>query len=70
MTDKPNFPPRPDAQPGVDRRGFLRGASVAAAVVIPLSADAEQLVMPTNHQAPARYKDSEHVQRFYDLNRR
>ncbi len=70
MTDKPKSPPRLNAPLRVDRRSFLRGASVAAAVVVPLAADAEQLVQPTNHQAPARYKDSEHVQRFYALNRR
>ena len=70
MTDKPKTPSRLDAPLRVDRRSFLRGASVAAVAVVPLAADAEQLVQPTNHQAPARYKDSEHVQRFYALNRR
>ena len=71
MTQKPEPPVKPDALPArADRRAFLRGASIAA-VAAPLSASAaERLVQPTNHQAPARYKDSEHVQRFYELNRR
>ena len=64
MTQKPETPVR------AGRRAFLRGASIAA-VATPLSVSAaEKLVQPTNHQAPARYKDSEHVQRFYELNRR
>jgi hypothetical protein len=63
MTEKSDKPAR------VDRRAFLRGASVAAAAV-PLAASAEQLKQPTNHQAPARYQESEHVKRFYALNRR
>ncbi|HYZ63135.1 MAG TPA: twin-arginine translocation signal domain-containing protein [Acetobacteraceae bacterium] len=53
----------------IDRRLFLRGAGVAA-VAAPLTASAEELRQPTNNQAPARYKESEHVKRFYELNRR
>ncbi len=68
MTDTPKAPGTASAR--LDRRSLLRGAGVAAAVAVPLSADAEQLVRPTNHQAPARYQESEHVKRFYDLNRR
>ena len=69
MTQKPQ-PPGLGAPGRADRRAFLRGAGVVA-VAAPLSASAaEKLVQPTNHQAPARYKDSEHVQRFYALNRR
>ncbi len=52
-----------------DRRSFLRGAGIAAAAV-PLSASAEVLRQPTNHQAPARYQESAHVKQFYALNRR
>ena len=63
MTDKIEKPIR------ADRRAFLRGAGLAA-VAVPLAAEAETLVQPTNHQAPARYVDSEHNQRFYALNRR
>ncbi len=74
MTQKPELPdlePRElEAPVRADRRAFLRGAGIAA-VAAPLSASAaEKLVQPTNHQAPARYKDSEHVQKFYELNRR
>jgi hypothetical protein len=53
----------------IDRRLFLRGAGVAA-VAAPLSAGAEELRQPTNHQAPPRYKETDHVKRFYELNRR
>ncbi len=63
MTDKPESPPR------VDRRSFLRGAGVAA-VAAPLAASAEQLAQPTDNQVPARYRETEHVTRFYELNRR
>ncbi len=52
-----------------DRRSFLRGAGIAAAAV-PLSASAEVLKQPTNHQAPARYQETAHVKKFYALNRR
>ena len=52
-----------------DRRAFLRGATVAAAAV-PLAASGEVLHQPTNHQAPARYQESDHVKQFYALNRR
>ena len=58
---------RPETR--VDRRGFLRGAGVAA-VAVPVAASAETLVRPTQHQAPARYQESDHVKRFYALNRR
>ncbi len=62
--------PKSDTPVRANRRAFLRGAGIAA-VAAPLSASAaEKLVQPTSHQAPARYKDSEHVQRFYALNRR
>ena len=52
-----------------DRRSFLRGAGITAAAV-PLSASAEVLYQPTNHQAPGRYQESAHVKQFYALNRR
>ena len=60
----------PAAKPARDgRRAFLRGTAVAAATV-PLAATAETLRQPTNHQAPARYQESDHVKQFYALNRR
>ena len=52
-----------------NRRRFLQGAG-AAAVAAPLAAKAETLVRPTNHQIGPRYQESEHVKRFYALNRR
>ena len=64
MTDKPDRPLR------VDRRLFLRGAGLAAVAAPATAIAAEKLVKPTEHRLPARYQDSEHVQRFYALNRR
>lgn len=52
-----------------DRRLFLRSATVAA-VAVPLAAKAETLVQPTSHQIGPRYQESEHIKRFYALNRR
>ncbi len=52
-----------------DRRLFLRGATIAA-VAVPMAAKAETLVKPTDHQIGTRYKESEHIKRFYELNRR
>ena len=61
--------PVPVETPRTDRRAFLRGAGIAAAAV-PLTASAEVLKQPTNHQAPARYQESAHAKQFYALNRR
>ncbi len=63
MTDKTDKPVQ------ANRRLFLRGAGVAA-VAVPLAAKGETLVRPTEHQIPARYQETEHVKRFYALNRR
>ncbi len=63
MTDEPEHPTQ------ASRRLFLRGAG-AAAVAVPLAAKGETLVRPTEHQIPARYQETEHVKRFYALNRR
>lgn len=65
MTDKTD---KPGTLRG-DRRLFLRGAAVAA-VAVPMAAKAETLVQPTDHQIGPRYKESEHIKRFYELNRR
>lgn len=64
MNEKPQAPAT-----RVDRRAFLRGAGLAAAAV-PVTASAERLVRPTDNQLPGRYKDTEHVRRFYAMNRR
>lgn len=63
MTNKLNEPIK------ANRRFFLRSASVVA-VAVPLAAKGETLVKPTDHQLPARYQESDHVKRFYALNRR
>jgi hypothetical protein len=63
MTDKNNEPIK------ANRRLFLRSASVAA-VAVPLAAKGETLVKPTDHQIPGRYQETDHVKRFYALNRR
>ena len=52
-----------------NRRLFLQAATVVAAAV-PLAAKAETLVQPTSHQIGARYQESDHIKRFYALNRR
>ena len=52
-----------------NRRLFLRGAGVAA-VAVPLAAKGETLVQPTSHQIAGRYQETDHVKRFYALNRR
>ena len=75
MTDKTQTPGEGqtpgDARGGtrVDRRIFLRGAGLAAAA-IPMTASAERLAKPTDNQISGRYKDTDHVRRFYAMNRR
>lgn len=74
MTDKTQTPGTQtpgEARDGarVDRRAFLRGAGLAAAAV-PVTASAERLVKPTDNQISGRYKDTDHVRRFYAMNRR
>lgn len=69
MTEKTQTPGAAPGSPRVDRRAFLRGAGVAAAAV-PVTASAERLVRPTDNQIPGRYKETEHVRRFYAMNRR
>lgn len=62
---------RKEAGTGVTRRGLLTGAGLAAAgaaaaTVLPQAAEAEET---PDEQVKARYRDNEHVKRFYDLNR-
>jgi len=59
-----------DGKVRVDRRMFLRGASVAAVAAPATAIAAEKLVKPTEHRLPARYQETDHVKRFYALNRR
>jgi hypothetical protein len=62
------------AKPGsLERRSFLRGLGIAAggAAAVPavaVAADAEKGEWP-EEQAKSRYRATEHVKRFYALNR-
>jgi len=62
------------AKPGIERRGFLRGLGIAAggaaaaAPAVAAAADAEKGESP-QEQAKSRYRATEHVKRFYALNR-
>jgi hypothetical protein len=68
QTDKRRMDGAPETL-RAERRVFLQGAAVAA-VAVPVAARAEALVKPTDHQIGTRYKESEHIKRFYELNRR
>jgi hypothetical protein len=57
---------------GIERRGFLRGAGIAAAgavAVVPAAAGAAEAHESPQEQVKARYRETDHVKRFYDLNR-
>ncbi|MEK9971294.1 MAG: twin-arginine translocation signal domain-containing protein [Ferrovibrio sp.] len=57
----------------LDRRGFLRtaGAGAAAAAVATVTAMPEQAAAAENAETrkKQRYKETEHVKRYYDSNR-
>lgn len=57
----------------LDRRSFLRsaGAGAAAVAVVTVAAQPEQAVAAENAETrkKQRYKETEHVKRFYDSNR-
>jgi len=56
---------------GVTRRGLLTGAGVAAgaaAAAVALPGAAEAIESP-QEQAKSRYRETDHVKRFYALNR-
>ena len=66
---------RPDLnRPDLDRRGFLKGlgtgaagvATVAAGVTAPAPAEAAE---SATDKKKARYKESEHVKKYYATNR-
>jgi hypothetical protein len=62
----------PQAAP-LNRRAILGGTGVvaaAAAVVTVLRADDAEAFQATPAQKAGRYRESEHVKRFYALNRR
>jgi hypothetical protein len=60
-----------ERKPGVERRHFLRGLGIAAggAVVAPAAAGAAEVPEPPQEQVKKRYQETEHVKRFYALNR-
>ena len=62
-----------DAKPAIDgRRGFLKGAGIAAAaaaaVVAPVAGEA-QATESRRDARKARYRETDHVRRFYATNR-
>lgn len=60
-----------DKKSGVTRRGLLTGAGVAAgaaAASVALPGAAEAIESP-QEQAKSRYRENDHVKRFYALNR-
>jgi hypothetical protein len=62
---------RKEAKAGVTRRSILTGAGLAAAgaaaaAMLPEAAQAEET---PEEQVKSRYRATEHVTRFYDLNR-
>jgi len=56
-------------EPG--RRRFLRGLGVAAggAAAVPLAVVAKEVPETDEAQAKGRYQETDHVKRFYALNR-
>lgn len=59
--------------PGPDRRDLLRGAALAGAAGIAATAVAAPMIQggnePVAEQVKPRYRETEHVKRFYLLNR-
>lgn len=56
----------------LERRDFLRGLGVAAggaAAVVPLVGEAAEKTETPDEQVKKRYQETEHVKRFYALNR-
>lgn len=69
MTTKKN---ETKAAPREGRRGFLRGmgvagAAAAAAVAVPI--DEAQATESRDEARKARYRETDHVKRFYQTNR-
>ncbi|WP_448192265.1 twin-arginine translocation signal domain-containing protein [Azospirillum sp. sgz301742] len=62
---------RDSGKPGIDRRDLLKGlglgaAGAAAVAVAPKTAEAGET---PQEQVKQRYRETEHVKRFYALNR-
>ncbi len=71
--DKPADKQEAQAKETLDRRSFLRGASVgaAAAAVAGVAAAPAKVEAAENAETrkKQRYKETEHVKRYYDSNR-
>jgi hypothetical protein len=64
---------KPDGKPTVGRRDFLRalgaGAGVAATTAAPLAVAAKADTESNDEKRKARYKETDHVKKFYSVNR-
>ena len=64
---------REQQKPGLERRRFLQGLGVATgsavAVAAPIAAGAAEVTESPEEQVKSRYRETEHVKRFYALNR-
>lgn len=58
---------------GIERRDFLRGAGLAAAgataVALSGAAGAAEVKESPEEQVKSRYRENDHVKRYYELNR-
>lgn len=57
---------------GIERRDFLRGAGIAAAgaaAALPVAAQAAEVKESPQEQVKSRYRENDHIRRYYDLNR-
>jgi hypothetical protein len=64
---------KPDSKTAVGRREFLRaigaGAGVAAATAAPLATAAKADSENNDEKRKARYRETDHVKKFYAVNR-
>ena len=64
---------RDENRAGLERRGFLKGVGLAAGgaatAVVPAAAGAAEPTETPEEQAKKRYQETDHVKRFYALNR-
>jgi hypothetical protein len=57
-------------QPVLDRRGFLKAASLGtASAVAPLAVAPAQALDPGANEKKARYRETDHVKAYYRTNR-